>query len=113
MPTGTIQNPVLGQQLLDPIDEMFGLHPGFRLAQARVDVFGHNGIVRGRRHRDGSIGFAAGVADNIEVVQAQKELASADESLISSLYAYNLSKIALERAIGNAEAGVQEYLKGR
>ena len=56
--------------------------------------------------------FAAGVADNIEVVQAQQSVASANESLISSLYAYNVSKIALGRAIGHAESGVQEYFKG-
>ena len=54
-----------------------------------------------------------GVTDNIEVLQAQQSVASANESLISSLYSYNVSKIALGRAIGNAEAGVQEYLKGR
>jgi outer membrane protein TolC len=57
--------------------------------------------------------FSAGVTDNIEVVQAQQSVASANESLISSLYSYNVSKIELGRAIGNAEAGVQEYLKGR
>lgn len=57
--------------------------------------------------------FAAGVADNIEVVQAQQSVASANESLISSLYSYNVSKIEFGRAIGNAEAGVQEYFKGK
>ena len=57
--------------------------------------------------------FSAGVTDNIEVLQAQQSVARANESLISSLYSYNVSKIALGRAIGNAEAGVQEYLKGR
>ena len=57
--------------------------------------------------------FAAGVADNIEVVQAQQSVASANESLISSLYTYNVSKVELARAIGHAEDGVQEYLKGK
>jgi outer membrane protein TolC len=57
--------------------------------------------------------FAAGVTDNIEVVQAQQSVAFANESLISSLYAYNLSKIELGRAIGHADAGVQEILKRR
>jgi outer membrane protein TolC len=57
--------------------------------------------------------FAAGVTDNIEVVQAQQSVATANESLISSLYSYNLSKVELGRATGNAEAGVQEFLKGR
>ncbi len=57
--------------------------------------------------------FAAGVADNIEVVQAQQSVAGANESLISSLYTYNVSKVGLARATGRAESGVQEYLKGR
>jgi outer membrane protein TolC len=53
------------------------------------------------------------VADNIEVVQAQQSVASANESLISSLYSYNVSKVEFGRAIGNTEAGVTEYLKGK
>ena len=56
--------------------------------------------------------FTAGVADNLEVVQAQESVASAHESYIQSLYAHNLSKIELARAIGDAEQGVKRYLKG-
>src|SRR5580700_6293882 len=57
--------------------------------------------------------FTAGVADNLEVVQAQESVASAHESYIQSLYAHNLAKIELARAIGNAEQGVESYLKGQ
>lgn len=53
--------------------------------------------------------FSAGVTDNLEVVQAQESVASADESYISSLYAHNLAKVALARAIGFAEEGVRQY----
>jgi outer membrane protein TolC len=56
--------------------------------------------------------FAAGVTDNLEVVQAQESVASAHESYIQSLYAHNLAKIELARAIGDAEQGVKRYLKG-
>jgi len=56
--------------------------------------------------------FSAGVADNLEVVQAQESVASAQESYIESLYAHNLAKIELARAIGDAEQGVKRYLKG-
>ena len=56
--------------------------------------------------------FAAGVADNLEVVQAQEALAAAHESYIQSLYAHNLSKVELAHAIGDAEAGVKRFLKG-
>ena len=56
--------------------------------------------------------FAAGVADNLEVVQAQEAVAAAHESYIQSLYAHNLSKVELAYAIGDAEQGVRRYLKG-
>jgi catalase len=35
MPTGTLANPVLAQQLLDAFDELQGVHPGFRPAHAK------------------------------------------------------------------------------
>ena len=57
--------------------------------------------------------FAAGVADNLEVVQAQEAVAAANESYISSLYAHNLAKVELAKAIGFAEDGVKQYLQGK
>jgi outer membrane protein TolC len=57
--------------------------------------------------------FSAGVTDNIEVVQAQDALAAANESLISSLFNYNVARISLARSEGIAETGVMQYLKGR
>ena len=56
--------------------------------------------------------FTAGVADNLEVVQAQEAVAGAHESYIQSLYAHNLAKVELAYAIGDAEQGVKRYLKG-
>ena len=44
--------------------------------------------------------FGAGVAGNIEVVQAQESVATATENYISSLYAHNLAKASLAHAIG-------------
>lgn len=57
--------------------------------------------------------FAAGVSDNLEVVQAQESVANAHEAYISSLYSHNLAKVELARALGNAEQGVKQYLKGK
>jgi outer membrane protein TolC len=54
--------------------------------------------------------FSAGVTDNIEVVQAQQLLASANDNYISSLNAHNAAKIALATALGVAEEGVPQYL---
>jgi catalase len=35
MPTGTVKDPALAQQLIDAFDELFGLHPGFRPVHAK------------------------------------------------------------------------------
>jgi outer membrane protein TolC len=55
--------------------------------------------------------FLAGVTDNIEVVQAQESVASANDNLIGALYAHNLAKVDLARALGGAEQGIQKFLE--
>jgi outer membrane protein TolC len=57
--------------------------------------------------------FAAGVTDNLEVVEAQEASSAAAETYISSLYAHNLAKIELAKAVGYAEEGVKQYLQGK
>jgi len=57
--------------------------------------------------------FSAGITDNLELVQAQEAVAAAHEILISSLYLHNLAKVSFARALGRAEEGVREYLKGK
>ncbi len=47
--------------------------------------------------------FGAGVATTLEVVQAQQQVASADSDYISSLFSYQLAKLSLARATGEAE----------
>ena len=54
--------------------------------------------------------FSAGVANNLDVVQAQESVASANQSYIASLYAYNVAKISLAQAIGVAEQSALQYL---
>ena len=55
--------------------------------------------------------FSAGVSDNIEVVQAQDSVASANDLPISALYSHNTEKVALARALGGTEQGIQNYLE--
>jgi outer membrane protein len=47
--------------------------------------------------------FAAGVANNIEVITAQDELERANDNQISALYSYNQSRADLARATGHIE----------
>jgi len=56
--------------------------------------------------------FSAGVTGNIEVVQSQEAVARATDSYITALYAHNLAKASLARAVGIAEEAVQSYLGG-
>src|SRR5262249_34324175 len=56
--------------------------------------------------------FAAGVASNVEVVQAQAAVAIANEQYISSLYGYDLAKGALIRGLGMDEQTLRQYLGG-
>lgn len=55
--------------------------------------------------------FSAGVTDNIEVVQAQESVAAANDTLILALFAHNVAKVGLARALGGAEQGVQKLLE--
>jgi outer membrane protein TolC len=54
--------------------------------------------------------FAAGVTDNLEVVQAQESVATAEQDYISSLFAHNLAKTALARAMGQADQNIKQFL---
>ncbi|HPQ15009.1 MAG TPA: TolC family protein, partial [Bryobacteraceae bacterium] len=54
--------------------------------------------------------FSAGVTTNIEVVQAQEAVATANENYIASLHQYNLAKASLARALGGAEELVKHFL---
>jgi outer membrane protein TolC len=54
--------------------------------------------------------FAAGVANNLEVVQAQQSVATADEQYIDALLGYDVSKAVLARSLGDAEAAVERIL---
>ena len=54
--------------------------------------------------------FAAGVANNIEVVQAQQSVTTADEQYIDALLGFDVAKAVLARSLGDAEAAVQRIL---
>jgi len=56
--------------------------------------------------------FAAGVASNIEVVQAQEAVAIANEQFISAQYGYDLAKGGLLKGIGTGEAVLRQLLGG-
>ncbi len=54
--------------------------------------------------------FSAGVTNNIEVIQSQEAVATADDNLISSLYQYDFAKASLARSLGGAEKLAKQFL---
>src|SRR5690242_4035283 len=56
--------------------------------------------------------FLNGVTNNLEVIEAQQDVAAANENYISSLFAHNLAKLTLLRAMGSAQKDVNKYLGG-
>jgi outer membrane protein TolC len=54
--------------------------------------------------------FDAGVTDNVEVVQAQESLTSAELDLINSVFAHNVGKLSLARSIATAADHLQQFL---
>jgi outer membrane protein TolC len=54
--------------------------------------------------------FAAGVANNLEVVQAQQSVTTAEEQYIDALLGYDVAKAVLAQSLGDAEAAVQRIL---
>ncbi len=56
--------------------------------------------------------FAAGVADTVEVTQAQESVATANNDYISAVYSHNLAKVTLARSLGEAEQNIRQFLKG-
>ncbi len=57
--------------------------------------------------------FEAGVSDNVEVVQSQESVATAQLDYINSVFAHNLAKLSLARAIGRAAESLPQFLKLR
>jgi len=56
--------------------------------------------------------FAAGVAGNLEVTQAQESLARASDVYVDALYSHNLAKASYAQSIGVAESAVMAFLGG-
>jgi outer membrane protein TolC len=55
--------------------------------------------------------YANGVTNYLEVVQAQESVAQANENYVSNVYAANLAKLTLARAMGGAETRVKELFR--
>ena len=55
--------------------------------------------------------FEAGVSNDVVVTQAQESVASAELDYINSVFAHNVAKLSLARAIGNAPQSLHQFLQ--
>jgi outer membrane protein TolC len=76
------------------------------VAQQNIEVSQEN--LRLTRQR-----LDAGVADNVAVVQSQESVASAELDYINSVFAHNVAKLSLARAVGRAADNLPEFLISR
>jgi outer membrane protein TolC len=90
-----------------------------QIRSAKLDVESANELVKVARSnvdlatqalQDATDRFAAGVDDNLPVVEAQATLASAQTRLVETLYQYNQSKLQLARNTGVVETQYKIYL---
>jgi outer membrane protein TolC len=73
------------------------------VAQSNVDLA--EDTLRQSRDR-----FADGIADTVEVVQAQQAVAAAHNDYISAVSDHNMAKVSLARAMGDAEHSIEQFL---
>lgn len=74
------------------------------IAQRNIDL-AHDTLTQARDR------FAEGVADTVEVVQAQQTVTQAENDYINAIFAHNLAKVSLARAEGDTERRLPQFLR--
>ncbi len=98
-----------GQISADIHDAFLDLNSAAQL----VEVARSNMQLAGQTLSDAQERYAAGVSDNLAVVQAQASVAQASSQYVASLYQHNVAKLSLARAMGVIETRYQEFLGGK
>jgi len=83
-----------------------------RAAAQQLEAAQANVTLAGQELEQSRDRYAAGVSGSLEVTQSQESVAAASETYIGALYAHNLAKASLARAVGTAEQSVMSFLGG-
>jgi outer membrane protein TolC len=83
-----------------------------RAASQQLEAAQENVSLAGQELEQARDRYGAGIAGSLEVTQAQEAVAIASETYIGALYAHNLAKASLARAVGTAEQSVMSFLGG-
>jgi outer membrane protein TolC len=95
----------IDQQLRDSMLDLNSSQALVRVSQQNVDLATH-------ALSDANDRFAAGVDDNLPVVQAQATLSQAQSQLIEDTLSYNQAKLGLARNLGIVDTQYKTYLHG-
>jgi outer membrane protein TolC len=82
-------------------------------ATGQIQVAAANRDYAAETLREARDRFQLGVATTVEVVQAQEQVASAETDYVSALFALDLARLTLTRAMGQAEVNLPDLLRGR
>jgi outer membrane protein TolC len=81
-------------------------------AQRQVQVASHTVQLAMDQQTQAVDRFKAGITNNVEVVQAQAAVASANDAYVAGLSSYQLARAALARALGVPETAFRQFLTG-
>jgi outer membrane protein TolC len=95
----------IDQQLRDSMLDLNSSQTLVRVSQQNVDL-------ATRALSDANDRFAAGIDDNLPVVQAQSTLSQAQSQLITDTLTYNQAKLGLARNLGIVDTQYKTYLHG-
>jgi outer membrane protein TolC len=84
-----------------------------KAAAAAVDVAQSGNSLAQEELTQAEDRFRAGVASTVELVQAQDAVARASDQYIASVYAHNVAKAELARALGDAETRYLSFIGAR
>ncbi len=96
----------IDQQLRDSLLDLNSSQSLVRVSQQNVDL-------ATRALSDAGDRFAAGVDDNLPVVQAQATLSQAQSQLIADTLTYNQAKLGLARNLGIVDTQYKTYIHGK
>ena len=80
-------------------------------AASQVELADKNRQVVAQTLDETRLRLNAGVSDNVALVQSQESMAGADLDYIDSVFAHNVAKLSLARAIGGAAESLPQFLK--
>jgi outer membrane protein TolC len=79
-------------------------------AANQVEVAKQNIELMGKTLEQTRQRFDAGVSENYQVVQSQESVSGANLDYIDSVFAHNIAKLSLVRALGNASGQLDQFL---